>query len=39
MLTPIFMGVTLYYNMDLPIFVIAKWTTLLVDIHCPRGGS
>ena len=26
-------------NMDLPIFVIAEWATLLVDIHCPRGGS
>ena len=25
--------------MDLPIFVIAEWATLLVDIHCPRGGS
>ena len=22
-----------------PIFVITKWTTLLVDIHCPRGSS
>ena len=22
-----------------PIFVIAEWATLLVDIHCPRGGS
>ena len=22
-----------------PIFVITKWATLLVDIHCPRGGS
>ena len=37
--------VTLYYNgspyiiMDLPIFLIAEWATLLVDIHCPRGGS
>ena len=20
-------------------FVIAEWATLLVDIHCPRGGS
>ena len=28
-----------YIIMDLPIFVIAKWATLLVDIHCPRGGS
>ena len=25
--------------MDVPIFVIAEWATLLVDIHCPRGGS
>ena len=25
--------------MDLPIFAIAEWATLLVDIHCPRGGS
>ena len=25
--------------MDLSIFVIAEWDTLLVDIHCPRGGS
>ena len=25
--------------MDDPIFVIADWATLLVDIHCPRGGS
>ena len=25
--------------MDLPIFVIAEWATLLVDIHSPRGGS
>ena len=24
--------------MDLPIFVIAEWATLLVDIHCPQGG-
>ena len=23
--------------MDLPIFVIAEWATLLMDIHCPRG--
>ena len=27
-----------YIIMDLPIFVIAEWATLLVDIHCPRGG-
>ena len=20
-------------------FVIAEWSSLLVDIHCPRGGS
>ena len=25
--------------MDLPIFVIAEWAALLVDIDCPRGGS
>ena len=25
--------------MDLPIFVIAEWATLLVDICCPRSGS
>ena len=25
--------------MDLPIFVIAEWRTLLVDIRCPPGGS
>ena len=25
--------------MDDPIFVIAEWATLLVDIHCRRGGS
>ena len=25
--------------MDLPILVIAEWATLLVDVHCPRGGS
>ena len=28
-----------YSIMDLPIFVIAEWAPLLVDIHCPRGGS
>ena len=28
-----------YIIMDLPIFVIAEWATLLVDIYCPRGGS
>ena len=30
-----------FYNiiMDLPIFVIAEWATLLVDIRCSRGGS
>ena len=37
LLTPIFM--LPYIIMDLPIFVIAEWATLLVDIHCPRGGS
>ena len=25
--------------MDVPIFVISEWATLLVDIRCPRGGS
>ena len=25
--------------MYLPIFVIAQWATLLVDIRCPKGGS
>ena len=28
-----------YIIMDVPIFVIAEWATLLADIHCPRGGS
>ena len=28
-----------YIMMDLPIFVIAEWATLLVDIRCQRGGS
>ena len=28
-----------YIIMDVPIFVIAEWATLLVDIRCPRGGS
>ena len=28
-----------YIIMDLLIFVIAEWATLLVDICCPRGGS
>ena len=37
LLTPIFM--LPYIIMDLPIFVIAEWATLLVDIHCPHGGS
>ena len=37
LLTPIFM--LPYIIMDLPIFVIAEWATLLVDIRCPRGGS
>ena len=27
-----------YIIMDIPIFVIAESATLLVDIHCPRGG-
>ena len=26
-----------YIIVDLPIFVIAEWASLLVDIHCPRG--
>ena len=25
--------------MDVPIFVIAEWATLLLDIHCAPGGS
>ena len=37
LLTPLFM--LPYIIMDLPIFVIAEWATLLVDIRCPRGGS
>ena len=37
LLTPIFM--LPYSIMDLPIFVIAEWATLLVGIRCPRGGS
>ena len=28
-----------YIIIDLPIFVIAEWATLLVDIRCPPGGS
>ena len=36
LLTPIFM--LQYIIMDLPIFVIVDWSTLLVDIPCPRGG-
>ena len=28
-----------YIIMDLPIFVIPEWATLLVDIRCPRGRS
>ena len=28
-----------YIIMDLPIFVITGWATLLVDIRCPGGGS
>ena len=35
-----FLTYTLYLIiMDLLIFVIAEWATLLVDIRCPRGGS
>ena len=37
LLTPIFK--LPYVIMDLPIFVIAEWATLLMDIRCPRGGS
>ena len=37
LLTPIFL--LPYIIMDLPIFVIAEWATLLVDIRFPRGGS
>ena len=37
LLTPIFMLPNII--MDLPIFEIAEWATLLVDIRCPRGGS
>ena len=28
-----------YIIMDLPIYVIAEWATMLVDNSCPRGGS
>ena len=28
-----------YIIMDLSVFAIAEWATLLVDIRCPRGGS
>ena len=28
-----------YVIMDLQIFVIAEWPTLMVDICCLRGGS
>ena len=28
-----------YITVTLPIFVIAEWTTLLVDIRCFQGGS
>ena len=34
---PIFM--LPYIIMDFPIFVIAEWATLMMDIHCPRDGS
>ena len=37
LLTQIFM--LPYIIMDLLIFVIAEWATLLVDIRCSRGGS
>ena len=35
--TPI--SFVLFMIMDSSVFVISKWATLLVDIHCPRGGS
>ena len=28
-----------YITMDLNIFVIAEWATLMVDIRSPQGGS
>ena len=37
LLTPNFM--LPYIIMDLPIFLIAEWATIMVDIHYPRGGS
>ena len=37
LLTPIFL--LPYVIMDVPIFVVAEWATLLVDVRCPRGGS
>ena len=37
LLTPTFL--LPYIIMDLPIYVIAEWATLLVDIRCPRGDS
>ena len=37
LLTPNFM--LPFIIMDLPLFVIAEWATLVVDICCPRGGS
>ena len=37
LLTPIFL--LPYIIMDVPIFVVAEWATLLVDARCPRGGS
>ena len=37
LLTPIFL--LPYIIMDVPIFVVAEWATLLVDVRCPRGGS
>ena len=37
LLTPICM--LPYIIMDFPMFVIAEWAILVVDIHCPSGGS
>ena len=37
LLTPNFM--LPYFIMDLPLFVLAEWATILVDIRYPRGGS
>ena len=34
-----FIFVLPYIIMDVPVFVVAEWAALLVDIHCPQGGS